>query len=269
MSVVLRSTSTPTTAHETCVERGGQRRTFTRPRLCAMTDPGRARPDNQDDFYVGSTECLWIVADGMGGQAAGDLASANTINAIVDGMTSGRESVDPAARLANALHLAQDRVRRLASEYREYRGMGSAVAAAYRSDDALHVCHAGDVRCYIRSAGVLERVTSDHSVAARMVRARILTDHEARLHPGRNMLEQAVGIAGQFQPVLTSRRLAPGDRVLLCSDGLWGALEDEAIDLCLSWPASIAQIVTELVDRANAVDGSDNITALVYEHGAA
>ena len=239
-----------------------------RPHLCAITDCGKLRRENQDDFYLSSNDALWIVADGMGGQAAGDLASATTINAIVDGMSPRRAEADPAAWLTAALQLAQERVRRLAAAQREYRGMRSAVAAAYQHDGVLHVCHAGDVRCYILAADGLHRLTDDHSLAASMVRAQLLADGDARSHPGRNVLEQAVGTAGRFDPAITSRRLTDGDRVLLCSDGVWSALDDDTIAELLGSPRPIERAAAELVDQANAADGSDNLTVVAYEHTA-
>jgi protein phosphatase len=237
-------------------------------RLCAITDPGLSRPQNQDDFYISENNKLLIVADGMGGQAAGEIASALTIEAIVDCMDPSSVPQDPGGRLSEALWQAQTRVLRYSAEHEECRGMGSAVAAGYLRDDMFHVCHAGDVRCYIFAAGVLERATEDHSLAWHLVRARVLTSDEARFHPGKHMLAQAVGTCGHFNPGLVSRKLLDGDRVLLCSDGLWDLLSDDEIAAIMGCDGSMQDIATELADRANSAGGNDNITVLLYQHRA-
>ena len=146
--------------------------------------------------------------------------------------------------------------------------MGSAVAAVYRDGDSLHVCHAGDVRCYLYSSGALTRVTDDHSVVEHLVRSQLLTAENARFHPERHRLEQAVGIPLGFAPSVTFQPLQSDDRVLVCSDGLWGMLSDSEIAQILSSEGSMRQIATVLADRANAAGGHDNITVVLYRHSS-
>jgi len=195
-------------------------------RLCGITDVGAYRPNNEDNFYLSPDGLLWIVADGMGGQAAGELASALAMEAIAEAVSSAgvRGPVDPlgsvGTRLSNAFALAQARVVNYSVEHEECKGMGCAVMAAYLDGEVLHTCHVGDVRCYVWSRGSLERITVDHSVVARLMGLGLLTEEQARHHQDRGRLHQAVGLSRGIKPDLNSRHLLPGDRVLVCSDGL-------------------------------------------------
>jgi PPM family protein phosphatase len=224
------------------------RRTAARARVCAVTDVGLCRDTNEDDFFLSHDGRLWVVADGIGGGPAGALASALAIGAIAESMagTIGARAVI-AARLLKAFSLAQHRVVTFGLSHDECTGMGTAVLAAWLDGDVAYVCHAGDVRCYVHSAGALEQITRDHAADT-----------------GR--LEQAVGIFGDLTPQITERRLRAGDRVLVCSDGLWGAMTDDRIRTRLAEPRPIDEIAAALVDDANAAGGGDNVTVIAYEH---
>lgn len=240
-------------------------------RLCGMTDVGPCRPNNEDNFYLAPDGQLWVVADGMGGQAAGELASALAIEAIVESVNSsasqGSDS-SPGTSLPNAFALAQERVLNYGTQHEECKGMGCAVLAAHIEGDLLHVCHVGDVRCYVWSAGTLERFTEDHSVVGHLLEMGMLTSEQARQHQDRGRLRQAVGLPRGIKPDLNSRRLNYGDRVLLCSDGLWDALPEDEIAAVFASQGSMRQLSTVLVDRAIAAGADDNITAVLYEHKA-
>jgi protein phosphatase len=242
------------------------------PRLCAVTDIGTRRASNEDRFFVSDDGRLWIVADGMGGQAAGEIASTLAVDAIVESMSTVPSSDEPSDRDRVSVHLlramasAQDAVLEYGALHEGCGGMGSAVLAAYLDGDRLHLCHAGDVRCYVLSRGVLAQVTRDHSLAALLVHSGLLSAEQARSHSGRGMLEQAIGRYRGFNPARNCHDLLADDRVLLCSDGLWDALGDEEIAAFLSCDAPAGQIATDLTDRANACGGHDNITAVVYRH---
>jgi serine/threonine protein phosphatase PrpC len=237
------------------------------PCLCGLTDTGVSRRNNEDAFFLSSDGNLWIVADGMGGQAAGEIASTLTIEAIACVVQERHASSDPGESLVDGLHEARRRVMDYTTQNEECKGMGSAVAAVYLDHDHLHICHAGDVRCYVHRQDLLERVTEDHSIVEQLVRADVLTPDQARFHPDRSKLAQAVGLAKHFKPTLSSRVLASGDRVLLCSDGLWDLLSDDEIGSVLSSKGSMRQLATVLADRALAAGGDDNVTVVLYEHG--
>ena len=146
--------------------------------------------------------------------------------------------------------------------------MGTTLLIGYVNGDTLHTCHVGDVRCYLHSGGALQQLTRDHSVVEMLVRAGEIPPEEARLHPRKNEILQAVGLPNRLFPSVASHRLAPGDRVLLCSDGLWEALSDGEIGVLLGWQGSMRQCAIQLVNRANEAGGNDNITVVLYEHTA-
>jgi protein phosphatase len=241
--------------------------------LCAVTDVGRRRRNNEDEYFL-STDCrLWIVADGMGGHAAGEIASALTVQAIAKSVDSagGETSVHDGAyisdRLMDAFALAQDWVSGCSLKDGNCKGMGSTAIAGVRHGEALHICHVGHVRAYHLSEGRLRHITNDHSwVWQELVMTGSLTSDQVRSHPKRRLLTQAIGALRGISPESTNVTLRAGDRILLCSDGLWEALADEEIGAVIGSRGPMRHLASALVDRANAAGGNDNITAVLYEH---
>ena len=129
----------------------------------------------------------------------------------------------------------------------------------------LETCHVGDVRCYIQRGDVLYQVTRDHSTVAALVEVGELTSEEARVHPNKNEVLQAIGMPSGVWPDVNHADLAPRDRILLCSDGLWEALPQQDIESVLVSDGTMRQPVTQLVDRANDEGGHGNITAILCE----
>ena len=241
--------------------------------LCAITDIGRRRSNNEDGYFL-STDCrLWIVTDGMGGHAAGEIASALTIEAIVDSFATTnagtRETVegDAGSRLIAAFAVAQERVSGRSQNDLECHGMGSTAIAGFVIGEVLHLCHVGDTRAYHLSDGQFRRLTNDHSLVWELVMSGLLTADQARLHPQRSTITQAIGMLTGVQPAVTSLQLKPGDRVLLCSDGLWEALAEHDIAQIVGSVGSMLELASILVDKAKTLSGQDNITAVLYEHG--
>ena len=244
--------------------RGGRTMWAPVPRLCGITDIGSSRSDNQDRFFIASDLSTWIVADGMGGLAVGDLAAELTITAIAGDLeaSSGRVS----ERLLGAVNAAQSRVLAYSHEVGVTGGMGAAVVVALLDGNTLHVAHVGDARAYVLANEVLTPLTQDHSVAAAMVRAGIMSSDQARRHPDKALLQQAVGLARGILPALATYELSCGDRVLLCSDGLWEALSDAELAEVLRSDGSMRQLASVLVQRAIEASGGDNVTVVTYEH---
>jgi serine/threonine protein phosphatase PrpC len=247
-------------------------------RLCAVTDVGKCRSNNEDRYSLSADSRLWIVADGMGGQAAGEVASALAIKAISESMeSSGPDSgtvtgLSIGNSLVAAFATAQDCVSAHVLENDGCKGMGCTAIAGVMDGDVLHICHVGDVRCYHLSEGEFKRLTNDHSwVWEKLVMTGLLTPEQARSHPERGKVTRGIGLARQsgVEPDLISVNLKPGDRVLLCSDGLWEALADDEIAAVVGSDGSMRQLASVLVDRANAAGGEDNITVILYEHGGA
>jgi PPM family protein phosphatase len=241
--------------------------------LCAVTDIGRLRANNEDAYFLSRSGGLWIVADGMGGHAAGEVASALTVEAIADAIhttDTSAASARPAAhraRLLEAFAHASTVVFSRGLTNKECEGMGSTAIAGLMNGEALYLCHAGDARGYHLSKGKFRRVTNDHSLVWQLVMSGLLNPEQARLHPHRGRVTQAIGMES-VRPEVTSLTLKPADRVLLCSDGLWEALPEPEIGEIVASTGSMLELASTLVDRANAESGKDNITAILYEHGA-
>ena len=238
------------------------------PNVCAITDVGRVRDHNEDLYYI-SPDCTWfVVADGMGGHEAGDVAAALAIEAIVEHLNSERLSTATKGcigpLLLDAVTSAHTRVWEENRKRESGKEMGCTLALGYLSD-GLVTCHVGDVRFYILHEGALCQITHDHSTVGALVMAGELTPEEARVHPNKNEVLQAIGMPQGVFPDVNTARLDPGDRILLCSDGLWEALSDGDIKTILASDGTMRQLAMQLVDRAKAAGGSDNITAILCE----
>lgn len=238
------------------------------PHFCGITDVGLRRKTNEDDFYLSPEGRVWVVADGMGGEACGDVASRLAIQAISQSLADC-DAVSARAtrrRLLEAFDAAQVSVLDFAQSHADSTGMGAAALAAVVTEGQIHICYAGDVRCYVMSDRVLELITRDHSSVERLVQMGLMTREQARLSPQQGRLEQAIGLARGFRPTAYSHRVKKGDVVLVCSDGLWESLpEGELSAILASADRTLRQRATDLIDRANGAGGSDNMTVVLYE----
>ncbi|HPT83654.1 MAG TPA: protein phosphatase 2C domain-containing protein, partial [Limnochordia bacterium] len=227
------------------------------------TDVGRLRENNEDALWVGE-HCL-VVCDGMGGHVAGEVAAELAIEAIKSFPFGAGE---PAEEVLAAIDQAQNRIIAEANRNTKYQGMGSTITLAWVSapgadgERELVVGHVGDSRCYLFTNGVLEQLTSDHSVVGEMVRAGTITPLEARNHPQKHILTQVLGSAA-IQPELIVRRLRPGSIILLCTDGLTDVVDDTLLEKTLQQDFYANNLAQELVDLANELGGPDNITVIV------
>jgi len=259
----------------------------------ASTDRGLRREINEDSFSLRPTLGLFLVADGMGGHAAGEVAShvaTQEIESFVEHTAGlGSDSTwpfgyDPAIgvdgnRLASAFRLANHQIRQRTQDEPALHGMATTAIALLVSaaDEAAHlaggsainglVAHVGDSRAYLWREGVLERITHDHSWVEEQVAAGTLTEEDARRHPWRNLVTRA--LAGSEDPdvEITPVALEAGDRVVLCSDGLSTPVPDAAIAQIIGRaPAGdVGGLCSSLVAAANEAGGPDNITVIVIE----
>jgi len=210
----------------------------------------------------------------MGGHMAGDVASTLAADAVEEHLAGARAVLMngdvPAAEetMLCAVEAAQTRVLTAGQDQEPGRQMGSTLIVAVVHGDMLLTCHVGDVRCYVRSGNQLQAITRDHSVVAELVAAGKLAAEQAHRHATKNQILQAIGMPMGFDPDMNRRLLAPGDRVLLCSDGLWEMLSDHEIASIVGGAGSMRQLATELVDRANEAGGNDNISVILYEHAS-
>jgi protein phosphatase len=243
--------------------------------LCAISDVGRARGHNEDLVHLSDDGRLMILADGMGGHAAGEVAAALAVAAITEHLEAARASPHddrgdalPRAMLA-AMDAAQRQVLAEAERQEGERDMGCTLIQACVCGDALHTCHVGDVRAYLWRGHALRALTRDHSVVAELIAAGDLAPDQARGHPAKNVVLRAIGMASGFEADVNACPLQDGDRVLLCSDGLWEMLSDDEIAAVIGGEGSMRQIALQLVDRANDAGGADNISVVLYQHQAA
>jgi protein phosphatase len=234
----------------------------------AGTDVGRARSGNEDSYFCGRT--VFAVADGLGGHQGGEVASAAAVEPLA--ALDGREFADPAEAaeaLTAAIREANAAILDQAAGDPGLWGMGTTVtAAALAGERHLQLAHVGDSRAYLLRDGSLEQLSTDHTVVAELVRRGRLTPAQAAIHPERSILTRAVGLDPRI-PVDTPDplELQDGDQVLLCSDGLTEAVDDDQIAQLLSVEPDGNAACQALIDAANAAGGPDNITAVLLRVG--
>jgi PPM family protein phosphatase len=236
-------------------------------RVAAKSDRGRVRPNNEDSLWVDERLGLLIVADGMGGHAGGEVASALAIEevaAYVGRHVTGSEPAEQtAASLHGAIRAADEAIWANASSNRLLRGMGTTVVLALCQGDQLHIAHVGDSRAYLMRQGELRQLTEDHSTVAQLIRAGLLTPKQARSHPLRHQISRYLGsrvAAAEINSVTWQH----GDSLLLCSDGLTNMVQDHHIaELILQAGADVQAACEALVARANALGGEDNISVIL------
>lgn len=224
----------------------------------AATDVGRTRTANEDSFLRDDKGQTYAVADGMGGHRAGDVASATAVEVVTRELGSG-------ATLVEAIVAANDEVFAKAQANPEMRGMGTTVTSVVFDGERALIAHVGDSRGYLWRDGALTQVTEDHSLVEELVRQGRLTPEEAAVHPQRNIVTRALGVDADVQVDSYEIDLYPGDRLLLCSDGLTSMMRDDEIAAVLRGAADPQLASDALVDAANRAGGEDNITVLVLD----
>jgi protein phosphatase len=223
----------------------------------AATDVGRVREGNEDAFLVDDAMGLVAVADGMGGHRAGEVASATALEALRSAITHGRP-------LRESMQDANEAVFTKSLTDEELRGMGTTLTAATLvSHGTVLIGHVGDSRAYLLRDGELRQVTVDHSLVEELVREGRLTADEAAVHPQRSIITRALGLDASVEIDVYPVELAPGDRLLLCSDGLTGMVQTETIGGILRREEDPARAAAALIDAANVAGGEDNITVVV------
>ena len=233
--------------------------------FAALTDRGRLRPGNQDEaraVALADGSVLLLVADGLGGEPAGDLASAETAKTLVSQLTAGADPPD--ATLAAAFGAANRRIKVLADEVPGRATMATTLTAAIVRGGECWFANAGDSRAYLVRAASIAQLTHDDSWVAERVRAGDLTEAEAAIHPYRNVVTRGIGIERDIEVEVEVRTVATGDIVLLCTDGLYRMLADEAIASIARRPEPPARRASALVDAANHAGGVDNIGVALY-----
>lgn len=236
--------------------------------FAGATDNGKVRSMNEDSFYAFYKDDILyaVVADGMGGHNAGEVASNEAIRAFEEsvlGSTNNRIS----ECLAEAIRYANRRVFAMTVENPSFSGMGTTITACAVENDRAYFANVGDSRGYFISDG-LEQVTRDHSLVAELLAAGDISEEEARSHPQRNLITRAVGTTPEVEVDLFERVVAPDNMILLCSDGLTNVVSDHRILQILQNEKTVDKSVSKLIAEANEMGGHDNITALAIRMGA-
>ncbi len=244
-------------------------------RSAALTDPGRVRQGNEDAFIADDALGLYAVADGVGGLEAGEVASRAVIESLqgaIAALRSGKDATPafglslggPRESLAlrHAIELANQQLWDHVQRSPGLQGMGSTVTAMVIRGDRACLVHVGDSRAYRFRGATLSQLTRDHTMVAEQVRAGKISVAEARRSPNRNVITRAVGIEQDIELDLASETVRPGDRYLLCSDGLTDMVSDKEIAAFLR-DLEPRDAVRSLIDEANRNGGKDNITAVV------
>jgi len=242
------------------------------------SDVGRKRDHNEDAFVVNVAQGLFAVADGMGGHAAGEVASQIAIKTISDFVIATREDANVtwpfdydahisanANRLRTAIRLANQKICETIQKKDELKDMGTTiVSAVIGADRTVTVAHVGDSRAYLARKGRIRQLTSDHSWVNEQVKLGFLNHDDAVRHPFRNVVTRALGSRGSVAVDLLEEVLEPGDRILLCSDGLNSMVDDDGILAALeSGGEDLEASCLALIAAANRNGGDDNITAVV------
>ena len=234
----------------------------------ARTDAGLVRPGNEDHFAVLSERGIFIVADGMGGHAAGELASEMAVRIASQAMGSLRGLSDQEAgdRLRTAIQAANDAIFERTVAERDKQGMGTTATVLVLLEGRYVIGQVGDSRAYLLRDGRLLQLTRDHSYVQELVDAGLLTPAEARNHRYKCAITRYVGESREVEPDIYFGSLVEGDVMLLASDGLTEMLEDEELVRILSSEGEPQGWVDRMIDEANARGGLDNITAVVVRN---
>lgn len=230
-----------------------------RPCYAGLSDVGRVRTHNEDTVLLSPP--LFAVADGLGGHEAGEVASSIAVDVLVEHSPRRPD----AKALGRAVRAANKAVLEAARDGRGRSDMGTTLTAALVEGTSIAVAHVGDSRAYLFHDDALERITDDHSMVADMVRQGTLTEDQSRVHPNRSIITRALGSDPNMYADTYEVDAEPGDRLLLCSDGLTGMLTDAQIADVLRHYRDAGSTVRTLIDAANAAGGHDNVSVVVVD----
>ncbi len=233
---------------------------------CTLTDVGRKRQLNEDFVYacdepVGKLPNLYMVADGMGGHNAGDVASRTAVESVIESISESSEVKLPRI-LSEAVANANRKIWDLAKTDKSMAGMGTTLVLCTVTEDCLYLANVGDSRLYIGNQR-LEQITIDHSLVEEMVRSGQITRQQARTHSKKNVITRAVGVGPQTQPDLFDVALLPGDTIMLCSDGLSNMVSDQEMATLILETDTLENTAKKLVQTANEHGGTDNISVVL------
>lgn len=246
--------------------------------IASLTDPGMVRSNNEDSIGHEVERGLVVLADGMGGYNAGEVASGIAVSMITAEMKEALERIEPykideksgqpmaVPLLAERARRANTSIYQAAQSQPQYAGMGTTLVAGLFYDNRVSVAHIGDSRMYRLRGEVLDQITRDHSLLQEQIDAGMITKEEARFSQNKNLVTRAVGIDPDVEPEVKTYDVLPGDLYLLCSDGLNDMVEDEEIRLTLlTLQSNLPLAATQLVQLANDNGGRDNVSVILVK----
>ncbi|MCS0635236.1 Stp1/IreP family PP2C-type Ser/Thr phosphatase [Streptomyces sp. LP05-1] len=231
-------------------------------RFAAGSHKGMIREGNEDSGYAGPR--LLAIADGMGGQAAGEVASSEVISTLVT-LDDDVPGSDLLTSLGTAVQRANEQLRVMVEEDPQLEGMGTTLTALLWTGQRLGLVHVGDSRAYLLRDGALTQITQDHTWVQRLVDEGRITEEEATTHPQRSLLMRALGSGDHVEPDLSIREVRPGDRYLICSDGLSGVVSHQTMEETLAGYQRPQETVQDLIQLALRGGGPDNITVIIAD----
>ncbi|MGX8797919.1 Stp1/IreP family PP2C-type Ser/Thr phosphatase [Fusibacter sp. JL298sf-3] len=231
-----------------------------------VSDVGVTRTNNEDYYLLCQSNDLYVVADGMGGHKAGEVASKLACESIVSGLKalSTVEDTEFSSALDSVLFTANQTLLDYVKENPNCKGMGTTVVVVYRKRDHLHVLNIGDSRCYGLSNGELIQLTKDHSLVAELVKMGSISQEEALTHPDRNIITSALGVSEQYEVHKARYDVNQFEQLLICTDGLTNMVDTDSIYKVLT-DETFEAVPQTLVDMANENGGKDNITVVCIE----
>lgn len=235
-----------------------------------ITDRGRRRPTNEDAVKVLEHENFFMLADGVGGNRSGEVASQSALDAMEKFITHNPpqwlESRDEIFRYFRAaVNYVNHYIIKLSEARPQYTGMATTLAFAYIRDGELYVANVGDSRVYLINSGMIQQITEDHTYVNDLVKMGAITREEAQHHARKNVITRAIGANANNEPDCFSVPLERGDKILLCSDGLYDEVDDEAIFAAVSRFDDMRICAEDLVAIANEHGGNDNISVICVE----
>lgn len=246
--------------------------------IASLTDPGMVRSNNEDSIGQDVERGLVVLADGMGGYNAGEVASGIAVSMITAEMKEALARIEPykidektgqpmaASLLAERARRANASIYQAAQSQPQYAGMGTTLVVGLFYDNRLTVAHIGDSRMYRLRGEVLDQITRDHSLLQEQIDAGMISKEEARFSQNKNLVTRAVGIDPEVEPEVKTYDVSPGDVYLLCSDGLNDMVEDEEIRLALvTLKSNLPLAAAQLVQLANDNGGRDNVSVILVK----
>lgn len=231
-------------------------------RFAARSEIGKVRRNNEDAGYAATD--LLVVADGMGGHEAGELASAATVAAVVAAASNSAGADEVLHQLSDAVVTSGEYIADVVAGNRDLAGMGTTMTVVALREERIAMAHVGDSRAYVYRDGALQQMTKDHTFVQTLVDSGEITLEQAAVHPRRNLMMRAIDGIHAVEVDLSVRETREGDRYLLCSDGLCGVIDANTISDCLS-QEDLTQVVTLLIDAAMLAGAPDNITVVVAD----